>query len=189
MPSNDGGSHTTRRSVVQAGAAAIAGLGVAGGGFARPAESLALNGGPKAVNFPARRFAALTSWPRYGQDEKQALIDAINGGKFYDEIPLLEKEWQEFTKSPFVKAHMNGTSALTSMYFALDLPPGSEIMVPSHTFWSTVVPMRFFGLVPVFVDIDPHTGNFDVDYAARHLTPRTKALVPMHRMGLPCEMD
>jgi perosamine synthetase len=39
------------------------------------------------------------------------------------------------------------------------------------------------------LDVDPYTANFDVDYAAKHLTPNTRAIVPMHRMGLPCEMD
>lgn len=189
MTETEGKSQETRRTFVRAGAASMAGLGLAGRGFAGPTEALALNGGPKSVNFPKDRFAALTAWPRYGQDEKDALIGLVNSGKYYEELPLFEKEWQEFTKAAYVKSHMNGTSALTSMYFALDLPAGSEIMVPSHTFWATVVPMRFFGLVPVFIDIDPRTGNFDVEYAAKHLTPRTKALVPMHRIGLPCEMD
>ncbi len=179
----------TRREFVQTGAASVAGLGLAARATAGTVEALALNGGPKSVNFPAARFRALTAWPRYGQEEKDALVNMINSGKYYDELPLFEKEWQEFTKASFVKSHMNGTSALTSMYFALDLPPGSEIMVPSHTFWATVVPMRLFGLVPIFIDVDPRTANFDVEYAAKHLTKRTRALVPMHRIGLPCEMD
>ncbi len=84
---------------------------------------------------------------------------------------------------------MNGTSALTSMYFALDLPPGSEIMVPSYTFFATCLAMRFFGLVPIFIDIDPKTACFDLEDAKKKLTKRTKAMVPMHSWGLPCEMD
>ena len=60
---------------------------------------------------------------------------------------------------------MNCSSALTSMYFALDLEPGSEIMVPSYTFFSTCLAMRFFGYVPIFVDIDPKTACFDLDDA------------------------
>ena len=84
---------------------------------------------------------------------------------------------------------MNGSSALTSMYFALDLEPGSEIMVPSYTFFATCLAMRFFGYVPVFVDIDPMTACFDLEDARRKLTPRTKAVVTMHSWGLPCEMD
>jgi len=189
MGNHETGSTETRRSFVRTGAASMAGLGLSGRAFAAPAEALALNGGPKAVRFPANRFRELTAWPRYGQEEKDALIGLINSGKYYEELPLFEKEWQAFTKATYVKSHMNGTSALTSMYFALDLPPGSEIMVPSHTFWATVVPMRFFGYVPIFIDIDPRTGNFDVEYAARHMTAQTRALVPMHRIGLPCEMD
>jgi len=76
---------------------------------------------------------------------------------------------------PCAKAHFNGTSALASMFFALDLPPGSEIMVPSYTFFATIVPMRLFGLVPVFVDINPRTLNFDLEDAKKRLTKNTKA--------------
>lgn len=159
-----------------------------GKGVARP-QALALDGGQKTVTFPVARQAVLTNWPRYGTAEKQALHALIDNNEFYQELPLFEKEWQEYTKAPFVKAHMNGSSALTSMYFALDLPPGSEIMVPSYTFFSTCLAMRFFGLVPIFIDIDPKTACFDLDDAKRKLTPRTKAVVPMHSWGLPCEMD
>ena len=161
----------TRRSFVQAGAASVAGLGLASRSFAGAAEALALNGGPKAVNFPADRFAALTAWPRYGQEEKDALIALINSGRYYQELPLFEKEWEAFTKANYVKAHMNGTSALTSMFFALDLPAGSEIMVPSYTFFGPPLPMRFFGLrAGLHRHQSPH-GHFDVEHANEDLTP------------------
>jgi dTDP-4-amino-4,6-dideoxygalactose transaminase len=75
------------------------------------------------------------------------------------------------------------------MYFALDLPPGSEIMVPSYTFFATCLALRFSSYVPIFIDIDPRTSCFDLEDAKRKLTPRTKALVTMHSWGLPCEMD
>ncbi len=179
----------TRRSFLRTGAAAIAAL-PAGGNFASQAnETLALNGGPKSVTIPAATQSALFKWPRYGAAEKEALHSLIDSGAFYPELPKFENEWQQYTKSPFVKAHMNGTSALTSMYFALDLPPGSEIMVPSYTFFSACLAMRFFGCVPVFIDIDPKTACFDLDDAKRKLTPRTKAVEVMHSWGLPCEMD
>jgi dTDP-4-amino-4,6-dideoxygalactose transaminase len=178
----------TRRRFIQSGAAALAAAGLA-----KPAraakETLALDGGPATVTYPRGRYSYVTSWPRYGAAEKKALSDLIDSGAFYNELPLFEKEWQEYTKSSFVKAHINGTSALTSMYFALDLPAGSEIMVPSYTFFSTCLAMRFFGYVPIFIDIDPKTACFDLDDAKRKLTPRTRALVPMHSWGLPCEMD
>ena len=169
---------------------AVAGLTVADYGFASPkTETLAMAGGGKTVNYPNDQFAALTKWPRYGDAEKQALCSLLDNNKFYEELPVFEKEWQDYTGAPFVKNHINGTSALTSMYFALDLPAGSEIMVPSYTFFATCLAMRFFGCVPIFIDINPKTATFDLEDAKRKLTPRTKAVVPMHSWGLPCEMD
>ncbi len=99
----------TRRSFMRAGSAAAAGLG-AHAAFARR-ETLALNGGQKAVTFPKSAEAALTRWPRYGDAEKKALHELIDSGKFYEELPAFEREWQQYTGSPFVKAHMNGSSA------------------------------------------------------------------------------
>jgi len=179
------GAPRTRRSLVKSGAA-LAGAVASARAFQ---ETLAVDGGTPAVTYPANRYAQLTAWPRYGAAEKKALLEMIDSRKFYQELPLFEKEWQEYTKAPFVKAHMNGTSALTSMYFALDLPPGSEIMVPSYTFFATCLAMRFFGYVPIFVDIDPKTACFDLEDAKKKLTKRTRAMVPMHSWGLPCEMD
>jgi dTDP-4-amino-4,6-dideoxygalactose transaminase len=168
----------------------VAGLTVADYGFARAkTETLAMAGGEKTVTFPKDQFAALTKWPRYGDAEKQALCNLLDNNRFYDELPVFEQEWKDYTKAPFVRNHINGTSALTSMYFALDLPPGSEIMVPSYTFFATCLAMRFFGCVPIFIDIDPKTATFDLEDAKRKLTPRTKAMVPMHSWGLPCQMD
>ena len=180
----------SRRTFIKTGAVATAGLTLADYAFAAPpAEQLALAGGPKTVNVPTARFAALTKWPRYGEAEKKAVCDLLDNNKYYQELPLFEKEWQEYTQSPFVKAHMNGSSALTSMYFALDLPPGSEIMVPSYTFVTASLAMRFFDCVPIFVDIDPHTATFDLEDAKRKLTPRTRAVEVMRSWGLPCQMD
>ncbi len=179
-----------RRTFLKTSTVAVAGLSLADYGFAAPqTETLAVSGGSKTVTCSSDRLAALTRWPRYGDAEKKALCDLLDNNKFYDELPQFEKEWQAYTKSPFVKAHMNGSSALTSMYFALDLPPGSEIMVPSYTFFATCLAMRFFGCVPIFIDINPKTATFDLEDAQRKLTPQTKAVVAMHSWGLPCEMD
>jgi dTDP-4-amino-4,6-dideoxygalactose transaminase len=180
----------TRRTFLKSGTVALAGLSVADYSFGAAAgETLAVNGGAKTVRCPADRHEALTKWPRYADAEKQALCELLDSNKFYEQLPLFEKEWQAYTGANFVKAHMNGTSALTSMYFALDLPPGSEIMVPSYTFFATCLAMRFFGYVPIFIDINPKTATWDVEDAKRKLTPRTRAVVPMHSWGLPCEMD
>jgi dTDP-4-amino-4,6-dideoxygalactose transaminase len=187
--SRNGQSELTRRGFIKTGGAVVAGL-AAGRLFAQDnVETLAVKGGPKTVTFPSAELSALARWPRYGDAEKKRLHELIDSNNFYQELPLFEKEWKEYTRSPFVKAHMNGSSALTSMYFALDLAPGSEIMVPSYTFFSACLAMRFFGLVPVFIDIDPKTACFDLEDAKRKLSPQTKAVEAMHSWGLPCEMD
>ena len=180
----------SRRTFIKSSSVAVAGLTVADYGFAAATtQTLAVSGGTKAVDCPPERFAALTKWPRYGDAEKQAIGELLDNNKFYEQLPQFENEWQAYTQAPFVKNHINGTSALTSMYFALDLPPGSEIMVPSYTFFATCLAMRFFGCVPIFIDINPKTATFDLGDAQRKLTTRTKAVVPMHSWGLPCEMD
>ena len=188
---NEGKLSEGRRSFLQASGMALLGLAMPEGLAAKPraSESLAMLGGPKAVNFPEDKLEALTRWPRYGQAEKDALHRLIDTDKFYEELPLFEKEWQEYTGIPYLRAHMNGSSAITSMFFAIDLEPGSEVLVPSYDFFSDCLAMRFFGYVPIFIDIDPATGCFDLADARKKLTSRTRAVFPMHSWGLPCEMD
>ncbi len=183
-------SKTTRRTFLQAGSMAMLGLTLPGRANSSAAgEPLALSGGPRTVSFPDEKLTPITRWPRYGEEEKRALHALIDSNKFYEELPAFENEWKEYTGSAFVKAHMNGSSAITSMFFALDLPPGSEIMLPSYNFFADCLAMRFFSYVPVFIDINPHTATFDLDDAKRKLTKNTRALFPMHSFGLPCELD
>lgn len=180
----------SRRAFLKTGAVAAAGLSVTGyAGAQNSTETLAVAGGAKSVTVSSKTVAALTRWPRYGDAEKKAIGDLLDNNAFYAELPAFEKEWQDYTGAAFVRNHINGTSALTSMYFALGLPEGSEILVPSYTFFATCLAMRFFGYVPVFVDIDPKTACFDLEDAKRKLTPRTKALTVMHSWGMPCELD
>lgn len=175
----------TRRSFLEVGAVSVAGTGAVHAAV----ETLALNGGPKAVTFPAERQAAISKWPRYGEKDKKLVVDLLDSNAGYREIPLLENVLKGYLNAPYVKAHCNGTGALMSLFFALDLPPGSEIMAPSYTAWATTAPMHLFKYVPVFVDINPRTHTFDLEYAAKHLTPRTRAVLPMHSFGNPSDMD
>ncbi len=117
-----------------------------------------------------------TRWPRYGKEEEEAILELIRHPS-YDPNAALEADWRNFLGVPYAKAHFNGTSALTSMFFALNLPPGSEIMVPSYTFFATILPMRLFGLVPVFVDIHPRTLNLDPEDAKKRLSEANLRLV------------
>jgi dTDP-4-amino-4,6-dideoxygalactose transaminase len=148
-------------------------------------QKLALNGGQKAVTASHQDS---TTWPRYGAEEEKAVLDVLRAPD-YKPIDTLEEDWKKHFGLPYCKAHFNGTSAITAMFFALRLPAGSEIMVPCSTFWATITPMRFFGLVPVMVDINPVTLNFDLEDAKKKLTKNTKAVFPVHYLGMPADMD
>jgi perosamine synthetase len=181
----------TRREFLKSTGVAAAGLIVVpptisiAGSRMEDQESLALNGGTKTVT---ASHEGATTWPRYGAEEEKAVLNVLRKPD-YTPIDELEEDWKKHFNVPYCKAHFNGTSAITAMYFALNLPAGSEIMVPCATFWATITPMRFFGLVPVMVDINPVTLNFDVEDAKRKLTKNTKAVFPVHYLGMPADMD
>jgi len=82
-----------------------------------------------------------------------------------------------------------GRMAFYYMLKALDLPPGSEIIFPSLTFWVVPELARVAGLSVVFADVDPKTFDMDPDSVERVISDRTRAIVPTHLYGLPCDMD
>ncbi len=192
MNANAKGPTTKRRTFIKAAGALGVGLYLSGAGKSKPGlaaagkqEALALNGGSKAVTAAA---ADATKWPLYGEEETQAVARLL-GSPSYGPVAEFEEAWKAYHECAYVKAHCNGTSALTSMMFALDLPAGSEVLVPDFSTWFPVVPMRFFDLVPVFVDVDPRTMNISVEDCKRRLTSKTRAIMPVHWYGLPCDMD
>ncbi|NUQ64321.1 MAG: DegT/DnrJ/EryC1/StrS family aminotransferase [Pirellulales bacterium] len=179
-------AQNSRRMFLKSTGALAAGMYLSGSDTAKAqVETLAMNGGPKAVT---ASHGDATTWPRYGKEEEEAVVELVRSPG-YGPIEALEKDWKGFFGLPYCKAHYNGTSAITAMFFALNLPPGSEIMVPCSTFWATIMPMRFFGLVPIFIDIHPRTLNFDLEDAKRKLTKNTKAMFPVHYLGMPADMD
>jgi len=191
MNAKEGSAQTTRRGFIRTAGALGAGLCLGGvskpGKAAAPAkiETLALNGGPKAVTAPAENA---TKWPLYGDKEIQAVTELLKSPD-YESVAQFEEAWKAYHGCPYAKAHCNGTSALTSMLFALELPPGSEVLVPDYSTWFPVVPMRFFELAPVFVDADPRTMNISVEDCKRRLTGKTRAIMPVHWFGVPSDMD
>src|SRR5262245_6729451 len=82
-----------------------------------------------------------------------------------------------------------GRVAFYYLLKALDLPPGSEIIFPSLTFWVVPELAKAAGLTVVFADVDPRTFNIDAASVERMITDKTRAIVPTHLYGLPCDMD
>ena len=83
----------------------------------------------------------------------------------------------------------NGTDALQIAFMALDLKPGDVVIVPSITYFATAEVILRLGLVPVMVDVDIATYNINIAMAYRLVTPKTKAIVPVHLYGQSAPMD
>lgn len=83
----------------------------------------------------------------------------------------------------------NGTDALQIAMMALDLKPGDEVIVPAFTYVATAEVIGLLGLVPVMTDVDPETFNIRADHIEAAITPRTKAIVPVHLFGQSADMD
>lgn len=83
----------------------------------------------------------------------------------------------------------NGTDALVLALWALDIGPGDEVITPPFTFAATVEAIVLRGATPVFVDVDENTFNLDAKLIEKAVTPKTKAIMPVHLYGLPANMD
>ena len=104
-------------------------------------------------------------------------------------VAELESRWAEFIGVRHAIAVSNGTVAEMCIFAGLGLGPGDEVITVGHTFNATVSSILYTGATPVFVDIDPETYDIDPDRVAAAITPRTKAICPVHLFGLPADMD
>lgn len=132
-----------------------------------------------------------TRWPAFDDEAEAAVIRILRDGNVstHPVIRELENKYVAFTGRRYARAHNNGTSALLAAFYALGLKPGDEILVPTATFWASVLPMIWCGLVPVFCESEPRSLGIDpVDMRCK-ITPRTKAVVIVHLWGLPCEVE
>lgn len=107
-------------------------------------------------------------------------------GKF---VKQFEDLFSALTKSPHSVAASSCTTAMHIAVAALGLKPGDEVLVPAFTWIATPNCVEYLGAKPVFVDIDLRTFNVDVDQIERHITPRTKGIIPVHLFGLSADMS
>ncbi len=103
------------------------------------------------------------------------------------------KEFAQALSAKNQNAHVipcaNGTDALQIAMMALDLKHGDEVILPVHTYVATAEVIALLGLVPIFIDVDANTFNIDVDQIESKITPRTKAIVPVHLYGQCADME
>ena len=119
-----------------------------------------------------------------------ALKQVCTSGKFVlgPDVVELERRMTELCGAKHAVACASGSDALLLALMAYDIGPGDEVICPSYTFFATASAVTRLGATPVFVDIEADTCNLDVAQVARHVTSRTRAIIPVHLYGQCAEM-
>ncbi|NVM31368.1 MAG: DegT/DnrJ/EryC1/StrS family aminotransferase [Candidatus Helarchaeota archaeon] len=133
--------------------------------------------------------------PLIGDEEKAAVMKVLNSGMLTQKAgkgPMaaeFEKKFSNYVKVKHSIALNSGTAALHAALLALDINLGDEVIIPSFTFVATASVALHVGAKPIFVDIDPEIYTMDPEEVKKVITPKTKAIVPVHLFGHPADMD
>jgi len=129
--------------------------------------------------------------PIIGDEEREAVDRVLRSGMIAagPEVAAFESEFSEYVGGRHCVAMNSGTSALHLALLAMGIGPGDEVIVPSFSFAATANSVALTGATPVFADIDRDTFNLDPEAARAAITPRTKAIMPVHLYGQLAAMD
>lgn len=151
-------------------------------------DKLALHGGNPAVSVPV-----LDHWQPPKEQMKRAVCELIDAdflsGSGTGLPKQFEEEFRQYVGAQYCLAVNHGSTALASAFFAVKVGPGDEFITPTLGYIGTYGGALHMGARPVFCDIDPHTLLADPDDIEKRITPRTRAIVPIHLFGNVCEMD
>lgn len=130
--------------------------------------------------------------PNLGEREKKYLLQAVDTGyvsTIGPFVPEFEKKFAHYSGVRKAVSTQSGTAAIHIALYELGIGGGDEVIVPALTFIATVNPVIYVGAKPVFVDVDIETWNIDPKKIEKSITKRTKAIIPVHLYGNPCNMD
>jgi len=154
---------------------------------------LALKGGK-----PVAPEGVKTTWPIFSEEEREALLEVLESGKWWrgayknpkeSKVGQFESEFCKYLGVKYGVAVTNGTAAIELALKAAGVEAGDEVIVPAVTFIATATAVLAVNAVPIFVDIVPETYQIDPDKIEGAITEKTKAIVPVHYGGYPADMD
>lgn len=151
-------------------------------------EKLALLGGTPAIGEKAPE--SLFKWPIMTQEDYDAAMDVIYNNSFSGtDITLkFQEEFAQWLNVKHAVAYCNGTLSLAAAMFGIGLGSGDEIICPTKTYWGSIAQTVTFGASPVFCNIDENL-VIDPKDLERCISPRTKAILVVHYLAYPCDMD
>src|SRR5512141_626106 len=129
--------------------------------------------------------------PQIGDEEKKAVMEVLDSGIIAQgpRVKAFEEGFAAMCGTKHAIATTSGTTALHVAMLAHGIGRDDEVITSAFTFIASANSVLFVGAKPVFVDIDPHTFNMDPAKIEAAITPKTKAILPVHLYGLSCDMD
>jgi dTDP-4-amino-4,6-dideoxygalactose transaminase len=130
-------------------------------------------------------------WPIITSEDEQAVLRVLRSGfiSISDETTALENDYRQWLGMKHAIAHCNGTSAIHAALHAFEIGTGDEVIVPSATWWASVMPILHCGGVPVFAETEAQCIGLDPADVEKKINSRTKAIVVVHLFGMPSKMD
>ncbi|MFP3895300.1 MAG: DegT/DnrJ/EryC1/StrS family aminotransferase [Anaerolineales bacterium] len=149
---------------------------------------LAIHGGSKSVQ---KDSEGAFDWPPVTEEDEAAVLDVLRRGAMSgtDVTMQFEKEFAAWQGTEYALGVSSGTAAVHSAMFGCGLGVGDELICPSVTYWASALPALSLGATIVFAEIDPETLCIDPDDIERHITEYTKAIMVVHYLGHPADMD
>lgn len=151
-------------------------------------SALALLGGPKAVKSD---IGDMFKWPIITKEDEEAVLEVLRQGNMsgIDITEKFEKDFSEWQGSKYALGFTSGTASLHAAMFACGVGIGDEVICPSITYWASCMPCFSLGATVVFVEVDPETLCIDPKDIEHRITKRTKAIIPVHYLAHPADMD
>jgi dTDP-4-amino-4,6-dideoxygalactose transaminase len=145
---------------------------------------------PKSIGTPVREKYLVFGSPQLLEPEIEEMVATLRSGWIGTgpRVATFEKAFRDYVGAGHAVAVSSCTAALHLAMVAIGLKPGDEVIVPSMTFAATANAVIHAGGRPVLADVDPKTMCLDPEDVSRRITPRTRALIPVHFAGRPCDM-